>query len=462
MVKNTDNIFKRIVESSYDGIYVTDGEANTIFVNQAYEDLTGLSIEYVRGKNMKQLVKEGIFDQSGSLQVIAKKEKVTINQKLKSGKEIFVTSSPVFDEKGNVVYVVTNVRDMRELERLEQRFLRTKQLADQYKLELDMLKEKEKEPLSKNRDMINTIKLIEITAKFDTSILLEGETGTGKTHFAKLIHELSPRKEERFIEVNCGAIPENLMESELFGYEKGAFTGADKHGKLGLFEVANKSTLFLDEISELTLEMQVKLLKVLETGYVVHLGGTHLIPIDVRIVTASNKCLKKLVEKGKFREDLYYRINVVRVHLPPIRERTEDIIIIAMNFLEYFNKIYGLQKTISREVFQYFLNYSWPGNIREIKNIIEQLVVISQEEEIKKEILPKELLHVQGEKVAEESIEYCRKCMEKYLDMNLKAATNEFQRDVIEKLYNQLKSQRKVAAKLDVNPSTITRKLQDK
>lgn len=462
MVKNTDNIFKRIVESSYDGIYVTDGEANTIFVNQAYEDLTGLSIEYVRGKNMKELVKEGIFDQSGSLQVIAKKEKVTINQKLKSGKEIFVTSSPVFDEKGNVVYVVTNVRDMRELERLEQRFLRTKQLADQYKLELDMLKEKEKEPLSKNRDMLNTIKLIEITAKFDTSILLEGETGTGKTHFAKLIHELSPRKEERFIEVNCGAIPENLMESELFGYEKGAFTGADKHGKLGLFEVANKSTLFLDEISELTLEMQVKLLKVLETGYVVHLGGTHLIPIDVRIVTASNKCLKKLVEKGKFREDLYYRINVVRVHLPPIRERTEDIIIIAMNFLEYFNKIYGLQKTISREVFQYFLNYSWPGNIREIKNIIEQLVVISQEEEIKKEILPKELLHVQGEKVAEESIEYCRKCMEKYLDMNLKAATNEFQRDVIEKLYNQLKSQRKVAAKLDVNPSTITRKLQDK
>lgn len=461
-MKNTDTIFKRIVESSYDGIYVTDGEANTIFVNQAYEDLTGLSIEYVRGKNMKELVREGIFDQSGSLQVIAKKEKVTINQKLKSGKEIFVTRSPVFDEKGKVIYVVTNVRDMRELERLKQRFLSTKQLADQYKLELDMLKEKEKEPLSKNRDMLNIIKLIEITAKFDTSILLEGETGTGKTHFAKLIHELSPRKERRFIEVNCGAIPENLMESELFGYEKGAFTGADTHGKQGLFEVANKATLFLDEISELTLEMQVKLLKVLETGYVMRLGGTRLIPIDVRIVTASNKCLKKLVEKGKFREDVYYRINVVRVYLPPIRERTEDIIMIAMNFLEYFNKIYGLRRAISREVFQYFLKYSWPGNIREIKNIIEQLVVISQEEEIRKEILPKELLEFSGERTEEENIEHCQKCMEKYLDMNLKTATNEFQKDVIEKLYNQLKSQRKVAAKLDVNPSTITRKLQDK
>lgn len=462
MGKSAYNVFKRIVESSYDGIYVTDGEANTIFMNQAYEELTGLSIEYVRGKNMRDLVKEGLFDQSGSLHVIEKKEKITINQKLKSGKEIFVTSSPVFDEKGDIIYVVTNVRDMRELERLEQKFLSTKKLADQYKLELDRLKEKEKETFSKNRDMMNIMKLIEITAKFDTSILLEGETGTGKTYFAKLIHELSPRKEERFVEVNCGAIPKNLVESELFGYEKGAFTGADLNGKAGLFELANHSTLFLDEISELSMEMQVKLLKVLETGYIMRVGGTKAIPIDVRIVTASNKCLKQLVEQEKFREDLYYRINVVKVHLPAIRDRKEDIIMIARNFLEYFNNIYGLQKRISQEVLQCFMDYSWPGNIREIKNVIEQLVVISTTEEISKEILPKELLHLPRERTREESQSYCQKCMEKYLDMSLKAATNEFQKDVIEKLLLELKSQRKVAERLDVNPSTITRKLQEK
>ncbi|WP_035501485.1 sigma-54 interaction domain-containing protein [Fusobacterium gonidiaformans] len=465
MDKQVYNVFRKIVESSYDGIYVTDGKGNTIFVNQAYEELTGLSIQKLQGKNMKELVEEGIYDESGSLQAIQSKEKITINQKLKSGKIIFITSSPVFDARGKIIYVVTNVRDMRELQRLEQKFLNTQKLAEKYKTELEFLKQKEKQntnPQSKNKQMMNIIKLLETTARFDTSILLEGETGTGKTHLAKIIHDNSPRREQKFVEINCGAIPKELMESELFGYEKGAFTGADKNGKMGLFELANNSTLFLDEISELPLEMQVKLLKVLETGYIVRVGGIQPIPVDVRIITASNKCLKKQIEKNCFREDLYYRINVVRVHLPSIRERKEDIIMIANNFLKQFNEMYGLHKKISEDVYQAFLKYSWPGNIREIKNVVEQLVVISQVDEIKKEILPKELAF--QEVFSDESgvILACQKCMEKYLNMSLKEATNEFQKDVIEKLLLELKSQRKVAEKLGVNPSTITRKLQEK
>ena len=208
--------------------------------------------------------------------------------------------------------------------------------------------------------------------------------------------------------------------------------------------------------------MQVKLLKVLETSYVVRVGGNKKIPIDVRIITASNKCIRKLVEEGKFREDLFYRINVVRVHIPPIRDRKEDIIDIVLTFLKQLNKRYGLNKRISKEVFQYFLNYSWPGNIREIKNMIEQLVVISTTEEITEDLLPKEMLHASKEILEEENQVYCQKCMEKYLAMSLKEATNEFQRDVIEKLLIELKSQRKVAERLEVNPSTITRKLQEK
>lgn len=456
------NIFRKIVESSYDGIYLTDGEGNTLFVNQAYEDLTGLSIRKLEGKNMRDLVKEGIFDSSGSLEAIRRREKVTISQKLMNGKVIFVTSSPVFNEHGNLIYVVTNVRDMRELERLEQEFASTKKLAEKYKLELEILKEKDqKEALSKNRDMLNLMKLLETTAKFDTSILLEGETGTGKTYLAKKIHEYSPRSQKQFIEVNCGAIPKNLMESELFGYERGAFTGADKHGKAGLFEQANHSTLFLDEISELPLELQVKLLKVLETGYVVRVGGTQPIPIDVRIITASNKSIKAMVETQTFRRDLYYRINVVKVKIPPIRDRKEDIVMIALHFLKYFNDIYHLQKRISEEVFQCFTDYSWPGNIREIKNIVEQLVVISQEDEIKKSILPKELVEEVEKNMQFKSEKLCNGCMDKYFKMNLKEATNEFQLQLITKLMNELRSQREVAKKLEVNPSTITRKLQD-
>ncbi|KDE74901.1 Fis family transcriptional regulator [Fusobacterium necrophorum BFTR-2] len=457
------NIFKKIVESSYDGIYVTDGEGNTLFLNQAYEDITGLSMKELQGKNMEELVKKGFYSESSSLLAIKKRSEASINQKLKSGKEIFVTSTPVFDKQGKIIYVVTNVRDMRELERLEQQFSNVKKLAEKYKSELDFLKKKNGEnESSKNREMLNILKLIETTAKFDSSILLEGETGTGKTHLAYIIHEKSLRKEKAFIEVNCGAIPKNLIESELFGYERGAFTGADKNGKMGLFELANHSTLFLDEISELSVEMQVKLLKVLETSYVVRVGGNKKIPIDVRIITASNKCIRKLVEEGKFREDLFYRINVVRVHIPPIRDRKEDIIDIVLTFLKQLNKRYGLNKRISKEVFQYFLNYSWPGNIREIKNMIEQLVVISTTEEITEDLLPKEMLHASKEILEEENQVYCQKCMEKYLTMSLKEATNEFQRDVIEKLLIELKSQRKVAERLEVNPSTITRKLQEK
>ena len=368
VIKNIDELFKLIVESSYDGIYVTDGNANTIFLNQSYENITGINKKDLIGKNMKTLVKNGIFNESSSLVAIKERKKVTINQKLKSGKNILVTGTPVFDENNNIIYVVTNVRDMKELEKLEK---------------------------------------------------------------------------------------------ELFGYEKGAFTGALASGKKGVFELANNSTLFLDEISELSLETQAKLLKVLETGKFLRIGGEKFITTNVRIVTASNANIEELIKEGKFRKDLFYRINVINITIPPIRERKEDILPLMIKFLKFYNQKYNLDKKISEEVFELLQDYKWPGNIREIRNLIEHMVVVSKDEEITVESIPS---YITNELIKKNEISkmelLCTCCFQIYTKMGLKDATEQFQKDVIKYLMEKGYSKSKVAKMLNVNPSTVTRKFQ--
>lgn len=249
IIENTyvNKMMKSIVDSSYDGIYVTDGEANTLLVNKSYGRITGLNIEELIGKNMKDLVEAGVYDNSGSLTVIETGKEATVNQKLSSGKEILVTSVPVFDENGAIKYIVTNVRDLSEMERLRRELFLNQNLTQKYKDELENMKEQlvDIDDITfRDKSMFNTLKMILKISKMDTSVLLTGETGTGKTHIAKLIHKYSNRNEKTFIEINCGAIPESLIESEFFGYEAGAFTGASKKGKMGVFELANNSTLF--------------------------------------------------------------------------------------------------------------------------------------------------------------------------------------------------------------------------
>ena len=233
VTKNINEVFKLIVESSFDGIYLTDGSANTIFLNKSYEKITGIDKKFLIGKNMKTLVKNGIFNESASLLAIKERKKITINQKLKSGKNIFVTSTPVFDENDNIIYVVTNVRDMQELEKLEKELLKARELTEKYKQEIEKIKRDiyNENFITNNIKMEKILHLIENSSKFDTSILLQGETGTGKTFLAKMIHELSNRNKNEFFEINCSSLPEGLVESELFGYEKGAFTGALSSGK---------------------------------------------------------------------------------------------------------------------------------------------------------------------------------------------------------------------------------------
>lgn len=463
VTKNINEVFKLIVESSFDGIYLTDGSANTIFLNKSYEKITGIDKKFLIGKNMKTLVKNGIFNESASLLAIKERKKITINQKLKSGKNIFVTSTPVFDENDNIIYVVTNVRDMQELEKLEKELLKARELTEKYKQEIEKIKRDiyNENFITNNIKMEKILHLIENSSKFDTSILLQGETGTGKTFLAKMIHELSNRNKNEFFEINCSSLPEGLVESELFGYEKGAFTGALSSGKKGVFELANNSTLFLDEISELSLETQAKLLKVLETGKFMRIGGEKFITTNIRLVSASNANIEELIQKGKFRKDLFYRINVINITIPPIRERKEDIFPLMMKFLKFYNQKYNLDKRISEEVYELLKTYNWPGNIREIRNLIEHLVVVSKEDEISVENLPNYIANEFIKKIEIDKMEIlCTCCFQIYTRMGLKEATEQFQKDVINFLIEKGNSKSKVAKLLNVNPSTITRKFQ--
>lgn len=275
-----------------------------------------------------------------------------------------------------------------------------------------------------------------------------------------MIHELSPRNQEDFFEINCSSLPESLVESELFGYEKGAFTGALSSGKKGIFELANNSTLFLDEISELTLETQAKLLKVLETGKVLRIGGERYIDVNIRLVSATNANLLELVKIGKFRKDLYYRINVIQVEIPAIRNRKEDIEPLLAKFLNYYNCKYNLEKSFSKNVLEILINYSWPGNIREIKNLVEQMIIISKGKEIEYQDLPEHTQLNIVDKIETKEIEkFCKCCMEAYTKMPLKEATEKFQKEIIEQLLVKGNTRAKISELLKVDPSTITRKI---
>ncbi|SNS25499.1 PAS domain S-box-containing protein [Anaerovirgula multivorans] len=465
--KELNRRLEAIIDSSYDGIYVTDGEANTILLNKAYEHITGIRGKDILGKNMMELVKQGYFSQSGSLLAIEKDRQVTLRQRLVSGKEILITSTPVYNTNKKREFIVTNVRDISDLVKLQEKLSETKALNEKYKSELENIKEQTieiPELIVKDKNTIQTVRTALKVARVDTTVLLMGETGVGKGQFAKLIHKNSTRLHNRLVEINCGAIPRNLIESELFGYDRGAFTGALQKGKMGVFELANNSTLFLDEISELDIDMQVKLLKVLEEKIVKRIGGEESIPINVRIIAACNQDLKKMVEKGLFREDLYYRLNIIPVVIPPLRERREDIIPLCLSFLDEFNSKYRMNKYITVSVLDSFMEYSWPGNVRELRNLIERLVIMSQNDKIDKSLLPQYILgknHTEKEMEKEIKEEIQENSIDEYVGMNLKDATIRFQQKLINQTIDRLGSQRKAAKYLEVDPSTVSRKLNE-
>lgn len=441
-----------IIEHSFDGIYITDGEANTIMVNRAYQNITGLTKADVIGKNMKYLVKENIISASGSLLAIRAHKPVTLEQKFKTGKRALITSSPIFDEKDNIIMVVTNVRDLTEIYNLKEEVELKKQQENKLRQELQHIQSKLhcKNMVAEDKNTLSVILWADKVAPLDATVMLLGETGVGKEVFAKYIYQNSQRTNESFIKVNCGAIPANLIESELFGYDKGAFTGANKNGKIGLFEVADKGTIFLDEIGELPLAMQVKLLRVLQEQEVERIGGTTPVKIDVRIIAATNRKLEEMVEAKTFREDLYYRLMVFPINIPPLRERRDDIMPLLQLFTRNLNKKYGFNKHFSDSAVHVLEDYSWPGNIRELKNIVERAIIISGEDEIGTECLPV------YNKVPQKG--HIPRVLSPVKD--LKRAMEELELEYMAAAYEEYGNVRDAAKSLGMNASTFVRKRQ--
>lgn len=383
-----------IFESSYDGLYITDGNANTIRVNSAYERITGLSRHDLIGRNMRDLVHEKVFDHSVTLAVLKKGEQVTLMQNIKGNKQVMVTGTPVFDESGAIALVVTNVTDITLLNRLRAELEDSRRISFRYYqslLEYEQFEYALQDMVAKSPAMAQVVQKAIKVAGVDASVLIHGESGVGKSMLAKIIHRMSSRKDRPFVKIDCGTIPESLMESELFGYSKGAFTGASPEGKAGLVEAAHTGTVFFDEVGDLTPAMQVKLLQVIEEKSFTRVGSTRPTSVDVRIIVATNRDLKELVRTGRFREDLYYRLNVIPLHVPPLRMRREDIPALAMGILDKFKRVSGFQRRMEQEVLDSLMKYDYPGNIRELINIMERMIIMSDGEVITLADLPGEL-----------------------------------------------------------------------
>lgn len=378
-------VLTAVLESSFDGIFITDGEAKTLWCNHSYEVISGLSAQDVLGVSMEKLVANGIVSESATVKALQQGHAVTLNQRFTSGKRAVVTSTPIFDQDGQVCMVVTNVRDISELTILQESLDYQRQLAARYEREIAVVREQihhTPQFVAEDPSTLNLLRIVGRAASLDTVVLILGETGAGKERIASYIHQCSPRASKSFIRVNCGAIPENLAESELFGYERGAFTGASREGKPGLFEIASEGTIFLDEVGELSLPTQTKLLRVLQEHELTRVGGSKPIKVDVQVIAATNRDLAKCVREGTFREDLFYRLSVFPVWVPPLRERKLDIPKLAMGAIQELNQTYEHKKTISPGAEAALLQYAWPGNVRELRNVMERAFIMSDGEEI--------------------------------------------------------------------------------
>ncbi|MBI9085692.1 MAG: sigma 54-interacting transcriptional regulator [Desulfobacterales bacterium] len=373
-----------IFTASSDGIWVCDAAGVVINVNEASERLNGIEAKDVIGENIGVLLQKGLFDRSVTVEVLETRRQVSVMQYIqKTGRHLLSTGTPVFDEKGNISLVVVNERDMTQLnairEQLDQSHMETEKIRDEL-AELSMLELKNQEIVAEGETMRQilraALKLGNIGA---SNILILGESGTGKGLLSKFIHKSSRRSKMPFIQINCAALPESLLEAELFGYERGAFTGAREKGKIGLFELAHKGTLFLDEIGDMPLSLQAKLLKYLDDQEIMRLGGITSKKIDCTIIAATNKDLEAEVRRRSFRQDLYYRLNTFTLRIPPLRQRPEDIFELVNHYLGKYNQAYGLKKHLLPEGLEMLCAYDFPGNVRELKNLVKKAVVMGEQ-----------------------------------------------------------------------------------
>ncbi|USK77025.1 sigma-54 interaction domain-containing protein [Peribacillus frigoritolerans] len=439
-----------IIENSYDGIYITDQDGITLYTNSAIERITGIPKEYYIGKSVDQLIKRGILNTSVTHKVVKLRRTVSVVQDNFAGKETLITGSPVFNAEGEIEQVVTNIRDLSDLNELMHELTKANELNNQYKQEIEKLRKiTSKDGVVFVSDKMKMIyEIAERISDIDATVLILGETGVGKDVLARNIYNRSIRsKKGDFIKINCGAIPADLLESELFGYEGGAFTGANQKGKPGMFELAESGILFLDEVGELPLQLQVKLLRALQEREIQRIGGTKPKKIDVRIIAATNRNLSEMVKSGDFREDLFYRLNVIPITIPPLRERREDILALTDLFLTKANEQYKFSKEIDSRLKEYFYQHDWPGNVRELINIVERLVVLTDNRILSINDLPEEY---QPENRNQPNLN---------ATLTLKEAVERAEKEILTKAAQTYQTTYEIAEALESSQATIVRKL---
>ena len=433
-------VLENIIQYSFDEIFVTDAEGNIILSSDSFKNFFGIDAKEIINQNVFVLEKEGVLSPSVTGKVLKTKKIETIIQETTMGRKIVVSGYPIINDNQELLGAISFSRDITELDYLKKTNDQVAKIMLLYEEEIEKMKSGNAGSSSTILgEMRHVFSIVEKVSCIDVPVLLEGESGVGKNYIAEKIHRKSNRNDEPFIEVNCGAIPESLIESELFGYEEGAFTGAKKGGKKGYFEAAGKGTILLDEISELPLNLQVKLLSVLQNLTIQRVGGSSIIKLNCRIICATNQNLQKLIVEKKFREDLYYRINVIKIAIPPLRERRGEINRLVTELLGEFNAKYQMNKEFTSNMISWLNRQEWRGNIRELRNFIERILITSNENLIDVDAV--------GIKTSHEAV----MTLDEYIGM--------VEEDYIVRMYEKYPSSIKLAKMLGISQSTASRKI---
>lgn len=389
-----------IFETSNDGIVVANKDGMFTRINSSYERISGLKRSKILGVYCHEIVKKRYVSNSATCRVLEERKPVTLNQTFRTGRSSYITANPFFSADGSILRVITNVRDTTELNTLKSELEKSQAKVNLFsQLIKDVTNGQGQNLHFISQAMKDLYRRAYQYAQVDAPLLIFGETGVGKEVLANYIHENSPRKNKPFLKINCAAIPDQLLETELFGYEDGAFTGAKKGGKPGLFEQADGGTLLLDEIGEISMNLQAKLLRFVQHKEYYKVSGNRLKTLDVRLLSATNNDLEERVAAKKFRADLFYRLNVLNLEIPPLRDRKEDILILSDFFLNQLNAQYEKLSKFTTDVTECFLSYTWPGNVRELENTIENLVITSDGHDVIEDALPCHIRNAKTKKV---------------------------------------------------------------
>lgn len=373
-------LLKILAEHYFGSMMVTDNKGRFLYANEGCCKLLGIDRETLLSISIYDTLHDYCHASSASsIKTLETKQECLSNHILEeTGKHILALSRPHFDDNGELQFVPTYSWDEKELYILLEKFDQERNNVRNIIRFMQGTDEISNMLIAESPSMKTLLEYSEHIAAVDSTVIIYGESGSGKEVFAKYIHAKSNRADQVFIPINCASLPATLLEAEMFGYEKGTFTGGNKDGKIGLFEFADKGTVFLDEIGEMPLELQAKLLRIIENGEIKRLGSNQIIKSDVRIIAATNRDLMEMVREKKFRADLYYRLNVLVVNVPPLRSRPDDIFPLSSHFVQTFNKKYGFTKRLSSELISVMESYSWPGNVRELRNTVERMMVESK------------------------------------------------------------------------------------